>query len=75
MTGGWQWLVVGGWCRWRLAIGGGWWLAVGGPLVKSLRTVLKKKKIQFPKDPPGVDDAGWGGPVHGHSVDSKGSNK
>ena len=65
--GGWQWLAVGGWPP--LAVGGGWWLvavggwwfvvdgswrlADGGPLGRSLRAVLsKKKKIWFLKDPP-----------------------
>ena len=54
------WLVIGGWWRlvvvgrWRLvaaggwrrlaAIGGSWELAVGGPLGRSLRVVLNKKK-------------------------------
>ena len=31
--GGWQWLAIGGWSP--LAVGG-WWLAVGGPLGRSL---------------------------------------
>ena len=35
-------LVVGGW--WRLAVDGSWRLAVGGPLGRSLRAVLSKKK-------------------------------
>ena len=58
--GGWQWLAVGGWLP--LAVGGGWWLAVavggwrlvvGGPLGRSLRAVLsKKKKISSLKDRP-----------------------
>ena len=50
-VGGWR-LVVGGW--WRLAVDGSWRLAVGGPLGRSLRAVLsKKKKISSLKDPPG----------------------
>ena len=52
VDGGWQWLAVGGWSPlavgggWRLvAVGGGWWrLAVDGPLGRSLRAVLNKKK-------------------------------
>ena len=40
-VGGWR-LVVGGW--WRLAVDGSWRLAVGGPLGRSLRAVLSKKK-------------------------------
>ena len=40
---------------WRLAVDGSWRLAVGGPLGRSLRAVLskKKKKISSLKDPPG----------------------
>ena len=38
--GGW-WLAVGGW---RLVVDGSWRLAVGGPLGRSLRAVLSKKK-------------------------------
>ena len=50
-VGGWR-LVVGGW--WRLAVDGSWRLAVGGPLGRSLRAVLsKKKKISSLKDAPG----------------------
>ena len=50
-VGGWR-LVVGGW--WRLAVDGSWRLAVGGPLGRSLRAVLsKKKKIWSLKDRPG----------------------
>ena len=60
--GGW-WLVIGGWWRlavvgsWRLVAAGGWWLAavggswrlaVGGPLGRSLRAVLSKKKKSGP---------------------------
>ena len=50
--GGWR-LVIGGWWRlvvvggWRLVAAGGWWelgLVVGGPLGRSLRAVLNKKK-------------------------------
>ena len=41
--GGWRRLVIGGW--WRLAVGGSWRLAVDGPLGRSLRAVLNKKKI------------------------------
>ena len=58
MIGGWWRLaVVGGWRLvaaggWRLMAVGGWWMAVGGPLGRSLRAVLNKKKIQFPKGPP-----------------------
>ena len=49
--GGW-WLVIGGW--WRLAAVGSWWrLAVGGPLGRSLRAILNKKKMRFLKDRPG----------------------
>ena len=49
--GGW-WLAVGGWRR--LAVVGSWRLAVGGPLGRSLRALLsKKKKISSVKDPPG----------------------
>ena len=65
--GSWQ-LVMGGWWRlaavdgwrlvavggWRLAVGGGWRLvAVGGPLGRSLRAVLNKKKIWSLKERPG----------------------
>ena len=42
-VGGWR-LVVGGW--WRLAVDGSWRLAVGGPLGRSLRAVLSKKKTK-----------------------------
>ena len=42
VAGGWWRLVVGGW--WRLAVDGSWRLAVGGPLGRSLRAVLSKKK-------------------------------
>ena len=53
VVGGWWRLVVGGW--WRLAVDGSWRLAVGGPLGRSLRAVLsKKKKISSLKDPPGT---------------------
>ena len=60
MVGGGWWLAVGGGWRlavgggWWLAVGGGWWrlavdgswrLADGGPLGRSLRAVLSKKKI------------------------------
>ena len=51
--GGWWRLVVGGWWRlavdgsWQLAVGG-WQLAVGGPLGRSLRAVLSKKKKSGP---------------------------
>ena len=47
-TGGWWRLVVvgGGW--WRLAVDGSWRLAVGGPLGRSLRAVLSKKKKSRP---------------------------
>ena len=62
-AGGWR-LAVGGW---RLAVGGGkrltavggWWLVVGGPLGRSLRAVLNKKKIFFSKNPPG-----WASQIH-----------
>ena len=45
--GGWQWLAVS-----PLAGGGSWWLVVGvgGPLGRSLRAVLSKKKIWSLKD-------------------------
>ena len=46
---GWQWLAVGGW---RLAAGGGWRLVVGGPRGRSLRAVLRKKKLGSLKDRP-----------------------
>ena len=51
-AGGWWGFVVGGW--WRLAVDGSWRLAVGGPLGRSLRAVLskKKKEIWFLKDHP-----------------------
>ena len=59
-AGGWRRLVAGGWWRlavggwWRLAVDGSWRLAVGGPLGRSLRAVLsKKKKISSLKDTPG----------------------
>ena len=42
VAGGWWRLVVGGW--WRLAVDGSRRLAVGGPLGRSLRAVLSKKK-------------------------------
>ena len=53
--GGWQ-LATGGWWRlvgvgggwWRLAVDGSWRLAVGGPLGRSLRAVLSKKKKSRP---------------------------
>ena len=44
--GGWWRLVVGGW--WQLAVDGSWRLAVGGPLGRSLRAVLSKKKKSRP---------------------------
>ena len=53
-AGGWRRLVVGGWWRlavdgsWRLAVDGSWRLAVGGPLGRSLRAVLSKKKKSGP---------------------------
>ena len=51
VAGGWWRLVVGGW--WRLVVDGSWRLAVGGPLGRSLRAVLsKKKKIWSLKDRP-----------------------
>ena len=45
-VGGWRLVAVGGW--WR------WWLAVDGPLWRSLRAVLNKikKEISVPKDRP-----------------------
>ena len=47
-------LAVGGACR--LAVGSGWWLAVGGPCGQSLRAVLnlppKKEISDFLKPPP-----------------------
>ena len=46
VAGGWWRLVVGGW--WRLAVDGSWRLAVGGPLGRSLRAVLSKKKNLVP---------------------------
>ena len=46
VAGGWRRLVVGGW--WRLAVDGSWRLAVGGPLGRSLRAVLSKKKKSGP---------------------------
>ena len=45
-AGGWRRLVAGGW--WRLAVDGSWRLAVGGPLGRSLRAVLSKKKKSGP---------------------------
>ena len=50
---GWWRLAVGGWRlavgNWRLVAVGGWWrLAVGGPLGRSLRAVLSKKKKTGP---------------------------
>ena len=42
VASGWWRLVVGGW--WRLVVDGSWRLAVGGPLGRSLRAVLSKKK-------------------------------
>ena len=62
VVGDWWLMVVGsGWRlavgrRWRLVAVGGWWglwLAVDGPLGRSLRAVLNKKKIKSLKDPPG----------------------
>ena len=51
-AGCWRRLVAGGW--WRLAVDGSWRLAVGGPLGRSLRAVLNKKKtIWSLKDRPG----------------------
>ena len=47
---GWRLVVVGGW--WRLAVVGSWRFAVGGPLGRSLRAVLNKKKIWSLKDRP-----------------------
>ena len=41
--------MVGGW---RLvAVGGGWRLAIDGPLGRSLRAVFNEKKKWFLKDP------------------------
>ena len=51
MVGGWRLVAAGGW--WRLVGVGSWQLAVGGPLGRSLRAVLKKKKPRFLKDLPG----------------------
>ena len=48
---GWR-LVVGGVWR-QLAVGDGWLAAVGGPLGRSIRAVLNKKKIWSLKDHPG----------------------
>ena len=45
-VGGWRLMVAGGW--WRLAVDGSWRLAVGGPLGRSLRAVLSKKKKSGP---------------------------
>ena len=45
-AGGWWRLVVGGW--WRLVVDGSWRLAVGGPLGRTLRAVLSKKKNLVP---------------------------
>ena len=53
-TGGWRRLVAGGWWRlvvggwWRLVVDGSWRLAVGGPLGRSLRAILSKKKNLVP---------------------------
>ena len=57
--GGWRRLVVGD--LWLVAVGSGWRLVVGGwRLVvggwRSLRVVLNKKKIQFLKDPPALQE-------------------
>ena len=46
VASGWWRLVVGGW--WRLAVDGGWRSAVSGPLGRSLRVVLSKKKNLVP---------------------------
>ena len=74
VDGGWQWLAVGGWSPlavgggwrrlavggwWRLAVGGGWWLAVDGPLGRSLRAVLNKTKSSSLRTP--VVPWVWGG--------------
>ena len=71
VSGGWQWLAVGGWSPlavgggwwrlvvggwWRLAVDGSWRLAVGGPLGRSLRAVLCKKKIWSLKDRPATNN-------------------
>ena len=60
VVGGWWLVAAGSWRRvvavggWRLVADGGWsWrLAVGGPLGRSLRAVLNKKKFWFLKDRP-----------------------
>ena len=54
-AGGWQQLVaVGGWQLVAVVVDGSWRLAVGGPLGRSSRAVLGKKKIWFLKDRPGI---------------------
>ena len=51
VDGGRRWLAVGGWLPlavgggWQLAVGAGWQLAVDGPLGRSQRVALNKKKI------------------------------
>ena len=55
VAGGWWRLVVGGW--WRLAVDGSWRLAVGGPLGRSLRAVVsKKKKSRLLRTPLGLSE-------------------
>ena len=78
-AGGWWRLVAGGWWRlvvgswWRLAVDGSWRLAVGGPLGRSLRAVLsKKKKISSLTDPGGEASLGNRPPGGGRGPSSMG---
>ena len=64
-VGGWQ-LVVGGW--WRLAVDGSWRLAVGGPLGRSLRAVLSKKKKSRPLRTPWVKEGVQTGTMARHNT-------
>ena len=58
VVGDWWLMAVGG--GWRLVVGHRWRLAVDGPLGRSLRAVLNKKKTSPLRDPPAYCIASWG---------------